>query len=32
MPIKGTYADRMFTYEVAGLENVQKIKGMTILH
>ena len=25
MPIKGTYADRMFTYEVAGLENVQKI-------
>ncbi|WP_243292964.1 hydroxylamine reductase [Bacillus sp. FJAT-47783] len=25
MPIKGSYADRMFTYEVAGLENVQKI-------
>jgi hydroxylamine reductase len=25
MPIKGTYADRMFTYEVAGLENVAKI-------
>ncbi|MDP4083837.1 MAG: hydroxylamine reductase [Bacillota bacterium] len=25
MPIKGGYADRMFTYEVAGLENVQKI-------
>jgi len=25
MPIKGTYADRMFTYEVAGLENVEKI-------
>lgn len=25
MPIKGTYADRMFSYEVAGLENVQKI-------
>ncbi|MBS4211674.1 hydroxylamine reductase [Neobacillus rhizophilus] len=25
MPIKGTYADRMFSYEVAGLENIQKI-------
>lgn len=25
MPIKGGYADRMFTYEVAGLENVEKI-------
>ncbi|WLR51595.1 hydroxylamine reductase [Bacillus tianshenii] len=25
MPIKGTYADRMFSYEVAGLEGVQKI-------
>lgn len=25
MPIKGTYADRMFSYEVTGLENVQKI-------
>ncbi|WP_413309236.1 hydroxylamine reductase [Bacillus sp. 1P10SD] len=25
MPIKGTYADRMFTYEVAGLEHVEKI-------
>jgi len=25
MPIKGSYADRMFTYEVAGLENVKKI-------
>lgn len=25
MPIKGTYADRMFSYEVAGLENVPKI-------
>jgi hydroxylamine reductase len=25
MPIKGTYSDRMFTYEVAGLENVAKI-------
>lgn len=25
MPIKGTYADRMFSYEVAGLEHVQKI-------
>lgn len=27
MPIKGTYADRMFSYEVAGLENVQKIEN-----
>jgi hydroxylamine reductase len=27
MPIKGTYADRFFSYEVAGLENVQKIEG-----
>ena len=26
MPIKGTYADRMFSYEVAGLEGVQKIE------
>ncbi|WP_430667175.1 hydroxylamine reductase [Fictibacillus enclensis] len=26
MPIKGTYADRMFSYEVAGLENVRKIE------
>ncbi|GIP19976.1 hydroxylamine reductase [Paenibacillus sp. J22TS3] len=25
MPIKGTYADRFFSYEVAGLEGVQKI-------
>lgn len=25
MPTKGSYADRMFSYEVAGLENVQKI-------
>ncbi|MEH7108586.1 hydroxylamine reductase [Bacillus sp. JJ1764] len=25
MPIKGTYADRMFSYEVAGLEGVEKI-------
>lgn len=25
MPIKGTYADRMFSYDVAGLEHVQKI-------
>ncbi|MFZ7943078.1 hydroxylamine reductase [Neobacillus sp. 19] len=25
MPIKGTYADRMFSYEVAGLEDVEKI-------
>jgi hydroxylamine reductase len=27
MPIKGTYADRMFTYEVTGLENVRKIEN-----
>ncbi|NOU77042.1 hydroxylamine reductase [Paenibacillus sp. LMG 31458] len=27
MPIKGTYADRFFSYEVAGLENVTKIGG-----
>lgn len=27
MPIKGTYADRFFSYEVAGLENVMKIVG-----
>ncbi|MGV2938485.1 hydroxylamine reductase [Mesobacillus sp. LC4] len=27
MPIKGSYADRMFTYEVAGLENVKKIEN-----
>ncbi|CAM3890389.1 hydroxylamine reductase [Mesobacillus zeae] len=27
MPIKGSYADRMFSYEVAGLENVRKITG-----
>ena len=27
MPIKGSYADRMFSYEVAGLENVRKIEG-----
>lgn len=27
MPIKGSYADRMFTYEVAGLENVLKIEN-----
>lgn len=25
MPIKGSYADRMWSYEVAGLENVSKI-------
>jgi hydroxylamine reductase len=25
MPIKGSYADRMFTYDVTGLENVVKI-------
>jgi hydroxylamine reductase len=27
MPIKGSYADRMFTYEVAGLEGVEKIEN-----
>lgn len=27
MPIKGTYADRFFSYEVAGLEHVTKIVG-----
>lgn len=27
MPIKGGYADRMFSYEVAGLENVRKIEN-----
>jgi hydroxylamine reductase len=27
MPIKGTYADRFFSYEVAGLEGVTKIAG-----
>ncbi|RXT15235.1 hydroxylamine reductase [Ammoniphilus sp. CFH 90114] len=27
MPIKGTYADRFFSYEVAGLEGVAKIQG-----
>lgn len=27
MPIKGSYADRMFTYEVIGLENVRKIEN-----
>ncbi|MFS1511712.1 hydroxylamine reductase [Chengkuizengella sp. SCS-71B] len=27
MPIKGTYADRFFSYDVAGLEGVHKIKG-----
>ena len=27
MPIKGTYADRFFAYDVAGLEGVQKIVG-----
>jgi len=27
MPIKGTYADRFFSYEVAGLEGVTKISG-----
>ena len=31
MPIKGTYADRMFSYEVAGLENVEKIVKVMIL-
>jgi hydroxylamine reductase len=27
MPIKGSYADRMFSYDVAGLENVRKIEN-----
>ncbi|NGQ93969.1 hydroxylamine reductase [Brevibacillus sp. SYP-B805] len=27
MPIKGTYADRFFSYDVAGLENVTKIEN-----
>lgn len=27
MPIKGSYADRMFSYEVTGLENVRKIEN-----
>lgn len=27
MPIKGTYADRFFSYEVAGLEGVRKIEN-----
>ncbi|MBT2686509.1 hydroxylamine reductase [Bacillus sp. ISL-37] len=27
MPIKGSYADRMFTYKVTGLENVRKIEN-----
>ena len=27
MPIKGSYADRMFTYEVTGLENVRKLEN-----
>ena len=27
MPIKGSYADRMFSYDVAGLEHVQKIEN-----
>lgn len=31
MPIKGTYADRFFSYEVAGLENVTKIVGEDFL-
>ena len=26
-PIKGSYADRMFSYDVAGLEHVQKIEN-----
>ncbi|MCX7571776.1 hydroxylamine reductase [Tumebacillus sp. DT12] len=28
MPIRGTYADRMFTYETAGLEGVAKITDL----
>jgi len=27
MPIKGTYSDRFFSYDVTGLEGVQKIEG-----
>ncbi|WP_422449087.1 hydroxylamine reductase [Thermoanaerobacterium sp. DL9XJH110] len=27
MPIKGTYSDRFFSYEIAGLEGVQKIEN-----
>jgi len=27
MPVKGSYADRMFSYDVAGLEGVTKIQG-----
>ena len=27
MPIKGTYSNRFFAYDVAGLEGVQKILG-----
>lgn len=27
MPIRGSYADRFFTYDVTGLEGVQKIEG-----
>jgi hydroxylamine reductase len=27
MPIKGSYADRMFTYDITGLENVRKIEN-----
>ncbi|MGG4443097.1 hydroxylamine reductase [Brevibacillus fortis] len=27
MPIRGSYADRFFSYEIAGLENVTKIDG-----
>ncbi|HWJ02183.1 MAG TPA: hydroxylamine reductase, partial [Verrucomicrobiae bacterium] len=27
MPIKGSYADRFFSYDVTGLEGVQKIQG-----
>lgn len=27
MPIRGTYADRMFSYDVTGLEGVQKIEN-----
>ncbi|MDD9266760.1 hydroxylamine reductase [Paenibacillus sp. GCM10023248] len=27
MPIKGTYADRFFSYDIAGLEGVTKIEG-----
>lgn len=27
MPIKGSYSDRFFSYDIAGLEGVQKIEN-----